>query len=191
MHQLLELAGVVGSPLTQLRATGWSDARVSRLAREFELTPEQAGNAARIAQTILEGEGAWAWDASVIDRSINEASLVYQGQNLRLDRLVRKRAADGRSAQWWVLDYKSAVTPQSQPQLIEQLRQYLRAVEQQLGHEGAVHAAFLTGDGRLVELDDSGTPTAGSAAGSTGMAGRADNGASLKDESASGQGSLF
>lgn len=175
MHQLLEQAGVVGATLAQLRESGWSQARVSRLAREFELTPEQALNASGIAQKILQGEGAWAWDSSVIDRAINEAPLVYQGQSLRLDRLVRRKATAEQGVQWWVLDYKSAPAPQRQPQLIEQLQRYLRAVSQQLGHEGEVHAAFLSGDGRLLEVLEDGSISTAFAAKSARPLATADN----------------
>ena len=165
MHQLLEQAGVVGPSLLQLRESGWSDARVSRLAREFDLAPEAAQAAAAVAQRILQGEGAWAWDQAVIDRAINEAPLVYQGQSLRLDRLVRRRATPEQGVQWWVLDYKTAAAPQNQPKLIEQLRRYLEAVTLQLGHEGTVRAAFLSGDGRLLELDDNGLAVSGPSGG--------------------------
>ncbi|QIL79740.1 UvrD-helicase domain-containing protein [Diaphorobacter sp. HDW4A] len=175
MHQLLEQAGVVGPTLAQLCASGWSDARVSRLAREFDLTAESAKNAASIAQRILQGEGAWAWDHSVIDRAMNEAPLVYQGQSLRLDRLVRRKATAERGAEWWVLDYKTAAAPQKQPQLIEQLQRYLRATTQQLGHEGAVHAAFLSGDGRLLEVRESGLLNEAASAKSAKPPARADN----------------
>ncbi len=172
MHQLLELAGVVGTSLGELRAHGWSEARVSRLAREFDITPESAQRAASNAQRILQGEGAWAWDPAVIDRSINEAPLVHQGQSLRIDRLVRRRASAAHGVQWWVFDYKTAASPQSQPQLIAQLGRYLEAAQLQLGHEGEVRAAFLTGEGQLVELLADGTviPTA-----ATGVSKKAEN----------------
>ncbi|MPM80931.1 RecBCD enzyme subunit RecB [bioreactor metagenome] len=193
MHQLLEQAGVIGPTLAQLRASGWSEARVSRLAREFDLTPDAARTAARIAQRILQGEGAWAWDAAIIDQAINEAPLVYQGESLRLDRLVRRRAQAGQGAEWWVLDYKSAPAPESQPQLIEQLRRYLQAVRLQLGHEGAVHAALLSGDGRLLEVHDDGTvTTTKGAAPSAAPRARADNTAHAKTKAPPPeQGSLF
>jgi ATP-dependent helicase/nuclease subunit A len=52
-----------------------------------------------------------------------------------------------------VLDYKSAARPESQPQLQAQLRQYRAAVRAMVRGE-AVFAAFLTGDGRMVVVDD-------------------------------------
>jgi ATP-dependent helicase/nuclease subunit A len=153
MHQLLEQAGVAGAPLAALRAQGWSGRRLAQLARDFDIAPQAARHAADLAQRVLQGEGAWAWDAAQVERAFNEAPLVHQGQRLRLDRLVRRRAQAGRPAAWWVLDYKSAARPESQPQLQAQLRQYRAAVRAMVRGE-AVFAAFLTGDGRMVVVDD-------------------------------------
>ncbi|GAD23963.1 exodeoxyribonuclease V subunit beta [Acidovorax sp. MR-S7] len=153
MHQLLEQAGVAGAPLAALRAQGWPERRLAQLARDFDIAPQAARHAAVLAQRVLQGEGAWAWDAAQVERAFNEAPLVHQGQRLRLDRLVRRRAQAGRPAAWWVLDYKSAARPESQPQLQAQLRQYRAAVRGMVPGE-SVFAAFLTGDGRMVVVDD-------------------------------------
>ena len=93
MHQLLEQAGVAGAPLADLRANGWPAARIARLASDHDITPAAAELAARMAQGILAGEGAWAWDPAQVQTAINEAPLNYQGQSLRIDRLVLRRAA--------------------------------------------------------------------------------------------------
>jgi len=122
------------------------------LARAFDIMPTSARTAAAMAQRILAGEGAWAWDARQIDHAANEAPMAFGGQSLRLDRLVRRRATAQSPAHWWVLDYKSAAQPERQPELIAQLRHYRKAVQAQLAGEG-VSAAFLTGDGRLVVVD--------------------------------------
>ena len=151
MHQLLEQAGVAGAPLADVRAHGWPAARLARLAADHDITPAAAEQAARMAQAILAGEGAWAWDAALIQTAINEAPLHYQGQSLRIDRLVQRRAlqADDALAGWWVLDYKSATQPQRQQALVAQLQRYREAVSVLMPGE-VVHAAFLTGDGRMV-----------------------------------------
>ncbi|WP_374671979.1 UvrD-helicase domain-containing protein [Acidovorax temperans] len=151
MHQLLEQAGVAGAPLADVRAHGWPAARLARLAADQDITPAAAEQAARMAQAILAGEGAWAWDATLIQTAINEAPLHYQGQSLRIDRLVQRRAvqADDALAGWWVLDYKSATQPQRQQALVAQLQRYREAVSVLMPGE-VVHAAFLTGDGRMV-----------------------------------------
>ncbi|WP_035198652.1 UvrD-helicase domain-containing protein [Acidovorax radicis] len=148
MHQLLEQAGVAGVSLMELRAQGWPAARVARLAQDFDITVGAARVAAQTAQRILAGEGAWAWDATVVDTAINEAPLRYQGQSLRIDRLVHCHQPPERVG-WWVLDYKSAAEPERQPALLAQLQRYRSAVRGQAPGE-PVRAAFLTGDGRLV-----------------------------------------
>ena len=114
-----------------------------------------------MAQGILAGEGAWAWDPEQVQTAINEAPLHYQGQSLRIDRLVLRRAlsADDAVAGWWVLDYKSAAQPQRQQALVAQLQRYQEAVQALMPGE-AVHAAFLTGDGRLVRAGGGPTPAA-------------------------------
>ena len=160
MHQLLEQAGVAGAPLAQLRNQGWPAARVARLAQDFDITPAAARVAAQTAQRILAGEGAWAWDASVVDLSINEAPLRHGGQTLRLDRLVRCHQPADRAG-WWVLDYKSAAEPERQPALLAQLQRYREAVQRQSPGE-RVRAAFLAGDGRMVLVPD---PAVGSSQG--------------------------
>jgi len=137
MHRLLERGDV-------------SDAQTQRVAREFRLDPAQAKEAAAAARRILAGEGAWAWDEAVIAWQGNEIELTHAGQTLRLDRLVQRKDA-GHAGHWWVLDYKSTNDPLRQPQLLDQLRNYRKAVEQI--YPGAiVKAAFLTGQGAAVEI---------------------------------------
>ncbi|MFN3436935.1 MAG: UvrD-helicase domain-containing protein [Acidovorax sp.] len=154
MHQLLEQAGVAGAPLADLRTHGWPAARVARLAQDFDITVGAARTAAQTAQRILAGEGAWAWDANVVDTTINEAPLRYQGQSLRIDRLVHCHQPPERAG-WWVLDYKSAAQPERQPALMAQLQRYRAAVMGQAPGE-RVWAAFLTGDGRMVPVPGEG-----------------------------------
>ena len=138
MHRLLEWGG----PSSALH--------VNAVAREFRLNPKQAAEACALAQRILRGAGAWAWNAEAVDWQGNEVDLVYQGQPLRLDRLVRRRDA-GYEGQWWVLDYKSAPAPEQQPALVAQMRAY-RAAVQLIYPDAIVKAAFLTGLGTVVEL---------------------------------------
>ena len=140
MHRLLEFAVNSGG--------GFPPARLRRVGREFGLDAAQVKRAADMAARILQGDGAWAWDARQVDWQGNEVELFHAGETLRLDRLVRR--AD--SGEWWVLDYKSHATPEEKPQLLEQMRLYREAV--QLAYpQAAVRAAFLTGQGRLVAVD--------------------------------------
>ena len=140
VHQLLERwnAGAEIFPAAQLR----------RAARDFGLDDGQLREAAAVARCILQGEGAWAWQDDVVDWQGNEVALLHDGESLRLDRLVRRRG----SGHWWVFDYKSAAQPQQRPELLVQLRRYRQAVA--AANPGAtVKAAFLTGQGRLVEIE--------------------------------------
>lgn len=137
MHRLLEWGGPS------------SPAHVGAVAREFRLNPAQAQDASALAQRILHGEGAWAWSDAVAWQG-NEVDVVYKGQALRMDRLVRRQDA-GYEGQWWVLDYKTAPAPELQPALIAQMRTY-RAAVQLIYPDATVKAAFLTGLGTMVEL---------------------------------------
>jgi ATP-dependent helicase/nuclease subunit A len=134
MHLVLELM----RPGAQFPA-----GHVKRIARRFDLTADEAQEAARRAQRIAQGEGSWAWDPSAIDWHANEVPLHHEGTLLRIDRLVR------RGGEWWVLDYKSAPQPQLQAGLVEQMQRYRVAV-QAIHPAAKVHAAFLTGEGRVV-----------------------------------------
>lgn len=122
-------------------------ARLRQLAREFALAPGAAQACAAMAQRILQGDGAWAWDTRVIDWCGNEVELVHEGDALRLDRLVRRRD----NGEWWVLDYKSEARPEADPELLAQMRRYRAAVAAAYP-QAPVRAAFLTGQGRLVEV---------------------------------------
>jgi ATP-dependent helicase/nuclease subunit A len=134
--------------LLEIRAPGsaaWPQAQLLRVGREFGLAGPTVHEAAAMAQRILAGEGAWAWDDTAVDWQANEVELVHQGELLRLDRLVRRRD----TREWWVLDFKSASRPERDPALLGQMRRYRLAV--QAAYPGAVvQSAFLTGRGRLV-----------------------------------------
>ena len=132
MHRLLEW-GALGAEQQQAAA------------REFSLDVEQSQKAASMAAAIRAGEGAWAWDAEVVDWAENEVALNYQGKTLRLDRLVRRKDTGA----WWVLDHKSKAQPQRDPVLVQQLETY-RAALRVLYPGAEVEAAFLTGAGGLL-----------------------------------------
>jgi ATP-dependent helicase/nuclease subunit A len=150
MHRLLERY----VPAAQAGVdAAWPDATLlETTAQAFALDTAQMAQAVTMARTILHGEGAWAWDAAQLDWQGNEVGLVHQGRVLRLDRLVLRRGTDGALGQWWVLDYKSSGQPQLQDALREQLRSYRAAVAQAYPTH-PVRAAFLTAQGRLIEID--------------------------------------
>lgn len=155
MHELLEQTlPVAGGPAS----AQWPAARLQRLARDHRLSLAESRAASSLAAAVLNGEGAWAWDEAQIAQAFNEVPLRYQGQSLRIDRLVQ-RTHPAALAGWWVLDYKSAAEPMRQPELVAQLERYRSAV-QALMPSAAVHAAFLTGDGRLQTLPARGVQAA-------------------------------
>jgi ATP-dependent helicase/nuclease subunit A len=137
MHRLLELYRP-GLDLSSFAPSA---------AASLRLTPEQSAQALQAAHTITQGEAAWVWDAEKIDWQSNEVELISQGQLLRLDRLVKQTATQT----WWVLDYKSNSAPQRISELQTQLKQYQEAVKA-ANPQQAVKAAFITAQGRLIEI---------------------------------------
>ncbi len=146
MHRLLEWA-----PMGARRCT---EAQVHLVAHEFALDAQQASQAAAMAQRILTGEGAWAWDVAQIDWHGNEVALSVAGSARRIDRLVhRKPMAQSADGEWWVLDYKSAAHALDQITLVAQLTNYRNAV-QAIYPGQTVKAAFLSAQGTLDDLND-------------------------------------
>ena len=125
----------------------FSAANTRAVVREFDLTLQQGSDAADMARRILQGEGAWVWDAALIGWQGNEVALRHQDQTLRLDRLVQRRD----TGDWWVLDFKSHSAPQHDPALVTQLQNYRDAVRA-ISPDSTVQAAFLTGAGRLIRI---------------------------------------
>ncbi|PPE65898.1 UvrD-helicase domain-containing protein [Caldimonas caldifontis] len=82
----------------------------------------------------------------------NEVPVVTDGRPGRIDRLVLQHTADGE--QWWVLDYKIETHPDTDPALVAQLERYRHAIRR-ADPQRLVRAAFITGDGRLIEVIDS------------------------------------
>ena len=121
------------------------------LAMQFGLNAAQTALVLQRTRAITQGEGAWIWSSSHIEWQANEVDIAWQGQCLRIDRLVRRAAHAGTPASWWVLDFKSAFAPQRQEALKTQLATYRQAV-QALYPQEPVFAAFLTAEGRLVVL---------------------------------------
>jgi ATP-dependent helicase/nuclease subunit A len=117
------------------------------VALEFKLSHQESEQAAQMAQRISAGEGAWAWDETIVSWQGNEIELTAQGKLLRLDRLVRHKDTGA----WWVLDYKSESQPQNKPELVAQMRAYVAAVQACYAGE-QVKAAFLTATGKMIEI---------------------------------------
>lgn len=149
MHRLLEWYPTQTRSNQAAAKSVFNESQQRAVMHQFALTPEQLQQAHQTAMCIVQGEGAWIWDSAVVDWHGNEVPLVYQGEWLRLDRLVRHRETQA----WWVLDYKSAFEPELQPALLSQLAGYRLALEK-MQPDDVIKAAFLTGKGTLVMLDD-------------------------------------
>jgi ATP-dependent helicase/nuclease subunit A len=148
LHRLLQWCP------TPFAGFAWGEVHRRAVAVEFDLSPERAQAAQAMAERMVRGEAAWAWDSLRVDQWSNEVALVHQSESLRLDRLVRARVQDGQDSQdapWWVLDFKTATHPEDQPELLAQMRVYRAAVA--AAYPGApVRLAFINADGRLIEI---------------------------------------
>ncbi len=142
MHRLLEGAAASGAVLAQ-----WPEARLRAVAREFALDAAGQARAAALALAIRNGEAAWAWDAAQLAWHGAEVALVWQGDTLRLDRLVQRRD----TGEWWVLDHKSVARGGGNADHLDQLRGYGNAVRA-LYPGATVRAALLDGSGRMTEV---------------------------------------
>ena len=141
----------IGKAMHRLLEWGDTTAQTARrVAREFGLSSEQLQDAQSKAQRIKTGAAAWAWDAAAIAWQGNEVELTHEGQTFRLDRLVRRKDA-GHEGHWWVLDYKSAASPQAQADLVAKMQTY-KAALLAIYPGQVVKAAFLTAQGTVVEV---------------------------------------
>ncbi|MDO5652499.1 MAG: UvrD-helicase domain-containing protein [Brachymonas sp.] len=120
------------------------------LASQYQLSPDHIAQVLAKVEAMLQGEAAWIWQDDALLWQANEVDLAWEGAVYRIDRLVQRKAHGNQPATWWVLDYKSSLHPERQPGLADQLRLYRAVVQAQ--HPGnVVRAAFVTGEGKLVE----------------------------------------
>ncbi len=146
MHRVLEWAS---GPQGQ---GGALEPLLGAAAQMYGLDARRSERLERSVRAILASpDCAPFFDAAQLQWAGNEVPISHEGQDLRLDRLVLRRPAPGEQAQWWVLDYKLHEAPQRQPEYVQQLQQY-RAAVQALQPGESVRIAFITGQGRLVEL---------------------------------------
>jgi ATP-dependent helicase/nuclease subunit A len=148
VHRTLEWAGgaTADMPLSVLAAAA---------ARDFGAI----GSAVeQVARAILESaECARFFDPTRLRWSGDEVPVSDDGDVLRIDRLVHIDAeasagvAGGSSAVWWVLDYKLHHEPETLAPYREQLLRYRDAIRR-LQPDDAVRCAFITGEGRVVEV---------------------------------------
>ncbi|QPF76664.1 UvrD-helicase domain-containing protein [Roseateles sp. DAIF2] len=147
LHRVLEwVSGPAGAaqPLERLLAAA---------SQMYGLDAKRSERLTRSAGAILASRDcAPFFEAQGLSWAGNEVALHWQGQDLRLDRLVCRPDEEGRPV-WWVLDYKLNPAPQQLPEYIGQLRRY-RAAVQALQPGEAVRTAFITGQGRLIDCTE-------------------------------------
>ena len=101
-------------------------------------------------QAVLESPAcARFFDPAQLRWAGNEVALAWQGEVLRVDRLVQLH--DGTAPTWWVLDYKLHAAPGEVAAYRAQLAQYVAAVKALVPGE-SVQGAFITAGGALVLL---------------------------------------
>ena len=123
------------------------DMHVQAAAREHGLDFGQAAKAARSAQAILtHAQSRRFFDADAIELAENEVELSYQGEIVRIDRLVM---LDG---QWWIVDYKSSWNPEAHhgDAYREQLALYRQALAQ-VYPETPIRTVLIAGNGEVTE----------------------------------------
>ena len=138
----------MGEAMHRLLQWGQLNPQRARAATDqFQLDNAAAHDVLAMAQRIRHGEGAWAWLSDKLAFEGNEVELYVNGKTLYIDRLVQRRD----TGHWWVLDYKSGHLPEQDPALVAQLSLYREAI-QTIYPTAVVRAAFLTSQGRMVEL---------------------------------------
>ena len=148
VHRVLEW--LTAQPADQRGDAAVSQA-VAAAAAELGLPGSSlAAIKALVLPVLRSAEAARLLDPAQLAWAGNEVPMAWGGEVLRLDRLVALDTQAGR--QWWVLDYKLQHAPQELAAYRDQLVRYRAAVQAaQPGEE--VRAAFITGAGRVVELE--------------------------------------
>jgi ATP-dependent helicase/nuclease subunit A len=130
--------------------------RIERLAASaaaaaaFGLPAAAAARVHRMACAVLDSPAcARFFYGTALRWAGNEVPVASAGEPLRIDRLVA--LDEGAGTTWWVLDYKLHGEPASVPTYREQMQRYRQAV-QALQPGDAVRAAFITGQGGVVEV---------------------------------------
>jgi ATP-dependent helicase/nuclease subunit A len=116
-------------------------------AREFGASAAAVQHG--VVAIVEHPEGARFFRGPQIRWSGNEVSVSDAGEVLRIDRLALVDDADG--PVWWVLDYKLSHAPEELDEYRAQLLRYREAVARAQPGE-AVRCAFVTGEGRVVEV---------------------------------------
>ncbi|HET8871898.1 MAG TPA: PD-(D/E)XK nuclease family protein, partial [Aquabacterium sp.] len=149
VHKALEW--ITAMPLHK-RTGALIERAVKRAVQLHELPVEWHERALHQVQQLLDAPEIAPWLAP--DHHLwsgNEVTLHLEGQTLRIDRLVAR--LEGDRTCWWILDYKLNHNPQELETYRAQMKSYMRAVALQQPQD-LVRAAFISGAGRLIQLDD-------------------------------------
>jgi ATP-dependent helicase/nuclease subunit A len=140
VHRLLEWAGGTASSasIAELAAAA---------AAEFGVAADAVERHG--AAILRHAEGLGFFTGSQILWSGNEVAVGDASEVLRIDRLVQLEDATGPT--WWVLDYKLHHAPEELAPYRAQLLRYRAVVERAQPGE-IVRCAFVTGEGRVVEV---------------------------------------
>jgi len=145
MHRVLEWAAQTGAPAFDFAAA--AVAAMRPLGLPAALATEVA---ARVQAVLSSPACAQFFSGPALRWAANEVPVAHGSETLRIDRLVALAEAEG-AVTWWVLDYKLQLSHAALPAYHAQLRRYAEALRL-LQPKDKVRAAFITGDGELVEL---------------------------------------
>jgi len=116
-------------------------------AAMHQLDERARGHAERTVRAILGSDSFRRFlPGPAVRWAGNEVEVAIDGQLHRIDRLVQLQD------EWWVLDYKIEHAPQELPVYRAQLAAYRDAIRQ-AEPGSAVRAAFVTGQGEVIELE--------------------------------------
>ena len=143
VHRVLEWAAGASAAVD---VQALSEAAVAALGLPAAMVP----TVRQMAQAVLGSpECAHFFSAAGLRWAGNEVPVSWQGQLLRIDRLVALE--QGGQTTWWVLDYKLQTDAARLAVYRDQLQAYVAAV-QALQPSDRVHGAFITAQGRLIPL---------------------------------------
>lgn len=106
---------------------------------------------ARVSRMLNHPSSASWLDPQQCEWAANEIDLAWNGQWLRLDRLVHKRDTDGLLT-WWVIDFKWHEEPQRIEAYVQQMRRYCQAV-QAIEPHARVKGAFINASGQWLPMN--------------------------------------
>ena len=122
---------------------GWSEGMKRQVRRQWNLSDAELEEVSSWARAIVQGDAAWTWDSAQVARAYAEVEVRWQGELVRMDRVVQDK-----QGAWLILDFKSSRYPNQQPEGVEQVKRYVQAWS--AAYPNAVVKGSLVGsDGHL------------------------------------------